>query len=60
MRIKNLWEVAGGILLISGCAPVGLLLAQDTAPPVGGRGGRGRVFRRRLRGLPSRFIRQDG
>ena len=45
MTIKNLWKVAGGIVLVSGCASVALLFAQDAppaaAPPAAGRGGRG-------------------
>ena len=64
MTIRNLRKVAGGIVLVSGCASVALLFAQDHRrrglPQRPAEAGAARVFRRPRRGLPSRIIRPDG
>ncbi len=42
MKIKGLWKLIGGVLVVGSCSSLGLLFAQDAAPAAGrGGGGRG-------------------
>ena len=42
MKIKGLWKLIGGVLVVGSCSSLGLLFAQDAAPAGWTRGAAGR------------------